>query len=79
METIAQDLKCKQLVIGDAKVAFAFANSQGWKGSEWVYIKKESDLKPYHFAPVRNCAVHVLGNHPVIGTREFIRLFSEKL
>lgn len=76
---VARTMRLKHLLFTTSMIrARRFANEKGWPKTQWKMIKNPRQLKTFHMFPIQNCTIHVLGNSPVIGSPEFIRLLAEK-
>lgn len=76
---VARTVKLTHLLFTSSRIrAHRFATEKGWPKSQWKHVTNKTQLKRYHLYPIQNCEIHVLGNSPVIGSNEFIRLLSEK-
>lgn len=77
--SIARTLKIKHLVIAtDQKQFDRIRKEKGWLPRDYKMVTTEKDLAGYHFFPVQNCTLHILGNHPIMTTDAFRNLIMEK-
>ena len=78
MKPIARTIAPMQLVFCDDEETMAKALVDGSVFEPYLRITKPESLEPYHFAPVQNCVLVILTQHPVLTTMEFRRLMEEK-
>lgn len=77
--SVARTIRIKHLVIAHSYEQFKrIMADKGWPKEDYVHVTSEDQLKGFHFFPVQNCALHILGNHPIMTTDTFRNLILEK-